>query len=331
MPAPTLSTEPAKAARGRLAPAKSLMPDFVPFQFCKLVAAPPAGEGWMHEVKFDGYRMQLRMAKGRARWRTRNLFEWTEKFAAMSAEVADLPDGIYDGELCAMDAKGHPNFSTLKSDIQRGGLDRLVFFLFDAPWLEGQDLRDLPLSERRHRLSAALDDLDLPPTIRLVEPLPGSGRDLHLSACKMGLEGIVSKRLNAPYRAGKDGSWTKAKCRPALEVVIGGWKTEGSRFTGLLTGVYRDGKFVYSGSVGTGFTAKSLGELLPKLSAARSEVSPYAAGAPRKTSDIHWVKPILVANVEIAEWTNSGKLRQASYKGLREDKDPRDVVFETLE
>jgi len=113
----------------------------------------------------------------------------------------------------------------------------------------------------------------------------------------MGLEGIASKRLTAPYRSGKDGSCTKAKCRPALEMVIGGWKTEGTRFTGLLTGVYRDGKFVYSGSVGTGFTAKTTDELLPKLGAARSDVSPYAAGAPRKTSDIHWVKPILVANV----------------------------------
>jgi bifunctional non-homologous end joining protein LigD len=332
MPAPTPSTEPPRLVRPRRATAtRPSMPDFVPFQFCKLVSAPPTGDGWMHEVKFDGYRMQVRMSNGQARWRTRNLFDWTDKFGAMSAEVSDLPDGIYDGELCAMDAKGRPNFSTLKSDIQRGALDRLVFFLFDAPWLDGQDLRDLPLSERRRRLSSALEDLDLPPTIRLVEPLPGSGRDLHLSACKMGLEGIVSKRLSAPYRAGKDGSWTKAKCRPALEVVIGGWKTEGSRFTGLLTGVYRDGQFVYSGSVGTGFTAKTMSELLPKLGAARSDVSPYASGAPRKTSDIHWVKPILVANVEIAEWTNSGKLRQASYKGLREDKDPREVVFEMLE
>jgi hypothetical protein len=180
MPAPTLSTEPREgsfARPSRPVPSRS-MPDFVPFQFCKLVAAPPTGEGWMHEVKFDGYRMQLRMAKGRARWRTRNLFEWTEKFARdVGRSRRTCPMGSMTASFVPWTPRAIPNFSTLKSDIQRGALDRLVFFsVRRALARRARSTRLCRCLSVDTDLSAALWTIwILPPTIRLVEPLPGSG------------------------------------------------------------------------------------------------------------------------------------------------------------
>lgn len=331
----TLQSHPAGArtARSRavarpqkVAPAP--MPQLVEFQLCDLVDTPPEGPGWIHEIKYDGYRMQLRMAGGHAAWRTRNLHDWTPKFRRLSERLSELPDGIYDGELCAVRDDGSPDFGAVRSAIGKGDTGRLVFFAFDAPWLEDEDLRAQPLSVRRARLEARLDSCRLPRPFRLVEPHPGPSAALLAAACKLGLEGIVSKRLDAPYRPGKNGAWTKAKCRPGLEVVLGGYTTKGARFTGLLSGVWRDGRFVYTGSIGSGFSERTVRELLPQLRAFATSTCPYDVGAPRKTSDVHWLSPELVANVETAELTNSGKLRQASFKGLRDDKDPRQVVLE---
>jgi bifunctional non-homologous end joining protein LigD len=304
------------------------MPELVEFQLCQLVDKPPVGPAWIHEIKYDGYRMQLRMEDGRATWRTRNLHDWTAKFGRLNEAVEDLPDGIYDGELCAVRPDGTPDFGAVRSAMGRGDTASLVFFVFDAPWLDGEDLRSLPLKDRKTRLEARLTEIRLPRAVRLVDAHQGPGEPMLQAACRMGLEGIVSKRLDAPYRPGKNGCWTKAKCRPQLEVVIGGYTTKGSRFTGLLSGVWQGDKFVYSGSIGTGFSEKCLRELLPQLRAVEAATSPFHQGAPRKTPDIHWLRPELVANVETAELTNSGKLRQASFKGLRDDKDPRQVVLE---
>ncbi|CAN7311696.1 non-homologous end-joining DNA ligase [Phenylobacterium sp. LjRoot164] len=299
---------------------------FLPFQHPKLVATPPAGEKWSHEIKFDGYRVQLHVHGGTPTIFTRNGHDWTAKFPELAADLGELPDCILDGELCALDGEGRPNFSKLRASISPGRTKSLVVFLFDIIWGRGEDMRSYPLSTRRYVLEEVLG-VSESTRLREVSSLPTGGPAILASACKMGLEGIVSKRLDAPYGAGRSDTWVKAKCRPSQEVVIGGWKQEpGRAFKGLLVGVYDRGRLTYAGSIKTGFSADT--GMLKRLRALETEASPFAAGAPRKTSEIHWVRPELVAAAEIAEWTDSGKLRQASFKGLREDKAPEEVVRE---
>ena len=211
----------------------------------------------------------------------------------------------------------------------------LKFYAFDCLGHGHEDLRGRPLAERKEHLEALLFPgcEPLSPLIEYVDALPGEGEALLKAACELGLEGIVSKRLDAPYTGGAKRleTWRKAKCRPSQEIVIGGWETDGARFRSLLAGVYEGGAFRYVGSVGTGFPQGVAADLLPRLRAVETQTNPYSAGGPpRKTSNIHWARPELVANIEIAEWTASGKLRQASFKGLRSDKPAREVVRETL-
>jgi bifunctional non-homologous end joining protein LigD len=291
------------------------------------VDRPPSGAGWIHEIKYDGYRMQLHALGGRPRWFTRNGHDWSSRFRAFDAELADLPDCVLDGELCALGEGGRPSFSALRSALGREQVEDLVLFVFDLLWLDGRDLRDQPL----HRRKAALEDLmaGAAGPLRAVEAFPVDPMRMWRSACELGLEGIVSKRRDAPYRSGRGETWLKAKCRPSEDVVIGGWKTEhGTRFRSLLAGQVRDGRLVYIGRIHTGYSAETVMALEPRLKALKARTSPFDEGAPKKTSDIHWVRPELVAEVEITEWTAGGKLRQASFKGLREDKDPEEAVAE---
>ena len=307
------------------------MPDRLELQHPRLVPRPPSGPGWIHEIKFDGYRLQLRIERGRVRIWTRNGHDWTDRFPELAEDAAELPDAILDGELCALDPKGRPDFSALRAAITPGRTAPLVLFAFDVLWAGGEDLRPYALAARKGVLT---DLLAHAPSarLRLVDHFEVGGSTLLESACRMGLEGVVSKRLEAPYRSGRGETWLKSKCRPGQEVVIGGWKqAPQGPFRGLLAGVYdRAGRLVYAGSVKGGFAGA--GGLLARLQALETAERPFRAGdPPRKTSDIHWVRPELVAAVDIAEWTGGGKLRQASFKGLREDKDPREVVREAAE
>lgn len=302
------------------------MPEgFQPLQHPRLVTSPPAGPGWIHEIKYDGFRLQANVGDP-VRLFTRNGHDWTTRFPELAADLRTLPPCILDCELCALDAEGRPDFSKLQAAVSSRRTADLVLFVFDILWGKGEDQRGYPLLHRKAVLEEVLG-VSFSERLREVRPLPGSGPALLASAGRLGLEGIVSKLENGRYAEGRQETWLKAKARPRIAVVIGAYLQAPLKpFGGVLVGVQEAGCLRYVGSVRTGFSNRDLA-LVAKLRLLEVAKSAFVGG-PKPSVAVHWVRPELVASVEIAEWTASGKLRQASFKGLREDLSPAEVVRE---
>jgi len=293
---------------------------------------PPVGDGWLHEIKIDGYRIGGRIDHGAVRLLGRRGSTWTDKFPEIVRAIQGLPvaTALFDGEVTVLNEDGRSSFQALQELLSGGPRTRLVYFLFDLLHLDGEDLSALPLRERKRRLDALLGGLAPELPLRVVGSIEGSGPAVFEGARKLGLEGIVSKRADQPYRAGRGPGWLKIKCAHRQEVVIGGFslpKGGRSGIGALFCGYYdQAGNLRYAGKVGTGFSARVADELHQKLVALERDLCPFDPPPEALLRrDAQWTAPTLVAEVRFANWTADGRLRHASFEGVRADKRARDV------
>jgi bifunctional non-homologous end joining protein LigD len=315
---------PAKRRAGQAA-----IPAFRAPQLCTLVDSVPTGSGWIHEVKYDGYRALVAVGGGKAKVYTRSGLDWSDKFPGIAEAAASLPvpSALIDGEIVAF-KDGRPDFSTLKDAISNAG--EMTLFAFDLLELDGEKLDSLPNVQRKDRLRALLEGADQ--RLQFAEHIVGEGEKLFMTMCREGYEGIVSKRADAAYAGKRTQNWLKVKCLQRQEFVIVGWtESDKSRgFRALLLGVNEGGKLRYAGKVGTGFGVEAMNELRARLG--RLERKTATVDAPRAaTRGAHWVKPSLVAEVAFAEVTPDGVLRHSSFLGLRGDKGADEVVVEKVQ
>ena len=332
-----------KAASKKVAPKRALgtkkspdlgsdkWPGFIAPQLPRLVTAVPSeARNWVHEMKYDGYRMQGQVKNSVATLLTRKALDWSNSFPHIVNALNELPitNAVFDGEIIATDAEGKSDFQKLQNSIKAKNDDHLRYYLFDVLYLNGRDLRHLPLLERKEILQGLLKKAGkhLAYSDHFVE----NGNDFFQASCQYKLEGIVSKLADAPYVSGRNDYWVKTKCTSRQEFVIAGWTDPKGGRTGigaLLLSVFEDGELRYAGKVGTGFNNASLRDMKKTLTPLETKQSPITKNAPRERG-IHWVKPVKVCEVSFSQITSDGILRIPVFQGMREDKPAEEIHME---
>lgn len=304
---------------------------FIPPQLAVLVDGPPAGDHWIHETKFDGYRTEAILNGRDVQLFTRTGKDWTHRYESIAASLRklDLQGTILDGEIVWLDDEGRSDFQLLQNALKAEEYSRMIYYVFDLLFLEGEDLRELPLVERKEKLEALLGK-NKAKNIRYSEHLDGGAKQFLKASCQLELEGIISKQAESTYVSRRSDTWLKSKCHQQQEFVIGGYTEEkGARvgFGALLLGVYEDDVLRYAGRCGTGFNQQSLLDLKKRLAKLEIEDSPFGKNSPPGKTH-HWVKPVMTAEVTFSNWTQDGVLRVPVFHGLREDKPAREIKKE---
>ena len=329
--APDAKPQAKTKAKPRKAATSALPEQFAP-QLATLVDRAPEGD-WHYEIKFDGYRMLARIRDGDVRLFTRNGHDWTERLPrqAKALQALKLKDSWLDGEVVSLNGDGLPDFQALQNAFDIGRSLDIVYYLFDAPFLNGQDQRQAPVEDRRAALKAALAR-SRSKLLRFSEAFTAHHRDIFESACDLSLEGVIGKRLGSPYASSRSADWIKLKCRLRQEFVIVGYtRPQGSRsgFGALLLAVNDDTGLVYAGRVGTGFDQAALKAIYAQLTPLERKASPLAKPlTSAQARGVHWVEPTLVGEVQFAEWTREGVVRQAAFVGMRTDKPAAQIIHE---
>jgi bifunctional non-homologous end joining protein LigD len=312
---------------------KAALPEFIPPQLATRVAKPPEGKGWLHEIKFDGYRVLARIDDGKVSLLTRRGNDWTGKFGSIARALARLNarQALVDGEVVVMGESGVTDFGRLQATLAGEAHDPMVLQAFDLLHLDGEDLTSKPLIERKQLLQSLIEGLGDQNVILYSDHIENLGDRVFAQACQLALEGVVSKRKDGPYRSSRGESWLKSKCIERQEFVIAGYSKSsvaGKGLGSLLLAYYSGKTLTYAGRVGTGFNEAAVKALRAALDKIERDTPPFAKRPPGAGRDVTWVEPELVCEVEFLNWTEDGVLRHASFKGLRADKAARDVTVE---